>query len=91
MHYKNGREARDGDPVIAKTWNGQIIAGVLHSICPGAQTCNGQIAYPILGGCGALSVTIGEIFHAEDALKALEPAPVAVVAGEVPLPAASAS
>lgn len=44
MHYRNGREAKNGDKVV-QVENGQIVAfGVLHSAVPGNDYCNGNIA-----------------------------------------------
>ena len=60
MHYRNGREAKNGD-VIVKLSNafgeeypgGKVIAfGVLHSAVAGNDYCNGGIA-PITGDQGA--------------------------------------
>lgn len=46
MHYRNGREAKNGDMVVQLDYNtGKITAmGVLHSATPGNDFCNGQIA-----------------------------------------------
>ena len=46
MHYRNGREARNGDKVVKLSFeNGQIVAfGVLHSATHGNDYCNGSIA-----------------------------------------------
>jgi hypothetical protein len=46
MHYRNGREAKNGDKVIQLGYgDGQPIAlGVLHSAKPGDDYCNGSIA-----------------------------------------------
>jgi hypothetical protein len=44
MHYRNGREAKNGDKII-KLERDQIISfGVLHSATPGNDYCNGNIA-----------------------------------------------
>ena len=44
MHYRNGREAKNGDKIV-KLENGKIVAfGVLHSAIPGNDYCNGNIA-----------------------------------------------
>lgn len=44
MHYRNGREASNGDKIV-KLEGGKIIAfGVLHSAVPGNDYCNGNIA-----------------------------------------------
>ena len=46
MHYRNGREAKNGDIVVQFQMNdGKIQAfGVLHSATPGNDYCNGSIA-----------------------------------------------
>ena len=44
MHYRNGREAKNGD-LIVKLEGGKVVAyGVLHSATPGNDYCNGYIA-----------------------------------------------
>lgn len=44
MHYRNGREAKNGDLVV-KLGNGKITSfGVLHGATPGNDYCNGSIA-----------------------------------------------
>lgn len=55
MHYRNGREAHNGDKVvkIGMDDKGTIVAfGVLHSAIAGNDFCNGSIA-PILNDMGA--------------------------------------
>lgn len=45
MHYRNGREAKNGDKIVQLDGNGQVAAvGVLHSATPGNDYCNGYIA-----------------------------------------------
>ncbi len=45
MHYRNGREAKNGDKIVSIGSGGEIIAvGVLHSATPGNDYCNGYIA-----------------------------------------------
>ncbi len=44
MHYRNGREAKNGDKIV-KLEGGSVTAfGVLHSAVPGNDYCNGNIA-----------------------------------------------
>lgn len=44
MHYRNGREAKNGDKVV-KLQDGKVVAfGVLHIAVPGNDYCNGNIA-----------------------------------------------
>ncbi len=71
MHYKNNREAHEGDPAITVSY-GTAIAGKLHSLMAGNTSCNAQIAYPTMGGIGNTCVTIGECYHAADAFAAIE-------------------
>ena len=74
MHYKNGREAKEADPIIQlDPYSKKIRVGVLHSLAPSAQTCNGQIAWAVPGGVQQISVTIGDCLHAEDAYLAVFP------------------
>lgn len=44
MHYRNGREAKNGDKLV-KLDGGNVVAfGVLHSAISGNDYCNGHIA-----------------------------------------------
>lgn len=44
MHYRNGREAKNGDIIVSLN-SGKVAAiGVLHSATPGNDYCNGYIA-----------------------------------------------
>ncbi len=44
MHYRNGREAKNGDKIVMLN-GGEVVAyGVLHSATPGNDYCNGYIA-----------------------------------------------
>ena len=62
MHYKNGREAKNGDKiVILPAWPGQgavPVAGILYDAVAGNDNCNGRVAitsqndpYPNLAEC----------------------------------------
>lgn len=45
MHYRNGREAKNGDKIVQLGTGGRITAaGVLYDATPGNDYCNGQIA-----------------------------------------------
>lgn len=46
MHYRNGREAKNGDKVVQFTMDGSKIVnvGILHDATPGNDYCNGSIA-----------------------------------------------
>jgi hypothetical protein len=44
VHYRNGREAKNGDKIV-KLDGGKIVSfGVLHGAVPGNDYCNGTIA-----------------------------------------------
>jgi hypothetical protein len=73
MHFKNKREARNGDPVICRGYNGQITVGKIHSLAPGQDTCNCTVAEVVMGGVNQLTCqTVGHLYHAEDAFTAIE-------------------
>lgn len=45
MHYRNGREAKNGDKIVHLNDSGQVTAaGILHGATPGNDYCNGNIA-----------------------------------------------
>jgi hypothetical protein len=46
MHYRNGREAKNGDKIVKLSYEGGKVEafGVLHSATPGNDYCNGNIA-----------------------------------------------
>ncbi len=68
MHYKNGREAKNGDKVILLPTYGTPVVGILYDAVSGNDYCNGKIA-PVLPNdpCPNLK----ECLHLEDVLKAL--------------------
>jgi hypothetical protein len=45
MHFRNGREAKNGDKIVKLDEQGHVVSfGVLHSATPGNDYCNGNIA-----------------------------------------------
>ena len=66
MHYRNGREAKNGDKVVKLGGYGngaEVVAfGVLHSAVAGNDYCNGSIA-PISNDQGAC---ICDMLHVDD-------------------------
>lgn len=44
MHYRNGREAKNGDKIVKLEGSKIIAFGILHSATPGNDYCNGNIA-----------------------------------------------
>lgn len=44
MHYRNGREAKNGDIIVSLSGGKVVAMGVLHSATPGNDYCNGSVA-----------------------------------------------
>lgn len=44
MHYKNGREAKNGDRVMFLDAYGGPIVGILYNAASGNNDCNGRLA-----------------------------------------------
>lgn len=65
MHYRNGREAKNGDIVVQLGMDGsKVVAfGVLHSAVPGNDYCNGSIAVIQSTQAGACMV---DCLHVDD-------------------------
>ncbi len=62
MHYANGREAKNGDKIVVRQYNGTLISGVLYDAVPGNDYCNGKVA--VIGN--DLGVNLKECLHIED-------------------------
>lgn len=64
MHYRNGREAKNGDRVLQIGFDGKLIIGILHDAVAGNDYCNGSLAQPITtsGAC------LIDCLHVEDIL-----------------------
>ena len=70
MHYRNGREAKNGDVIIQVGFDGKINAlGILFNATAGNDYCNGSIA-PIqnipAGAC------MCDCLHVEDVMAMLK-------------------
>jgi hypothetical protein len=44
MHYKNGREAKNGDKVLLIPVWGAPVVGILYNAVAGSDACNGNLA-----------------------------------------------
>lgn len=64
MHYRNGREAKNGDKIVQLDHEGKVPhVGVLYDAVPGNDYCNGMIApvqSPVQGAC------MVDCLHVED-------------------------
>ncbi len=69
MHYKNGREAKNGDRVVLiPTYSGNPVVGILYDAKAGNDYCNGKIApMNVNDACPNLK----ECLHLDDVLAAL--------------------
>lgn len=70
MHYRNGREAKNGDKIVQLNYEqGKIVSyGVLYDAVPGNDFCNGSIA-PITVHTGAC---ICDCLHVDDVAEFLK-------------------
>lgn len=63
MHYRNGREAKNGDPIV-QIENGRIKhIGILHDAVPGYDYCNGNIAPT---HSGVVAACLCDCLHVDD-------------------------
>jgi hypothetical protein len=70
MHYRNGREAKNGDRVIQLDSTGKPAGiGILHDAQPGNNFCNGQVASIQAIGAGACLV---DCLHVDDVVAMLK-------------------
>lgn len=44
MHYRNGREAKNGDKVVLFPTYGSPVVGILYDAVAGNDHCNGRVA-----------------------------------------------
>ena len=70
MHYKNGREAKNGDKVVLFPSYGLPVVGILYDAVAGNDYCNGHIAVTHPSDpCPNLK----ECLHLDDVLAQLPP------------------
>ena len=67
MHYRNGREAKNGDKIIQLTSDtGEVVSfGILFDAVPGNDFCNGSIAPTTYGG-QITGACLCDCLHMED-------------------------
>jgi hypothetical protein len=68
VHYKNGREAKNGDKVVLIPGYGSPVIGVLYDAVAGNDFCNGKIAATKPND---VCPNLKEVLHLDDVLKAL--------------------
>ena len=67
MHYKNGREAKNGDKVVLIPSYGPPKVGILYGATPGNNVCNGNLAQTSQSDPVA---NLSECLHIDDVAKA---------------------
>jgi hypothetical protein len=73
MHYRNGREAKNGDVIVSVTpsnhmYNQTVLrTGVLFNAQPGNDYCNGTLV-PLTGGMPE-GACLADCFHIDDVLE----------------------
>ena len=72
MHFKNGREAHEGDPVVFVDYTKKVNVGRIHSLVAGSDTCNCQVANIVPGAVLNYCTNLKDLYHAEDAHSAVE-------------------
>jgi len=68
MHYKNGREARNGDKVVLIPSYGDPVVGILYDAVAGNDHCNGKLAQI---GPNDRCPDLKECLHLDDVLQAV--------------------
>jgi len=73
MHFKNGREAKQGDHVVTRSYTGNIVGGVIFDLNPSGSTCNVTVSVLKPGGTYELTCQdVNQMYHVEDAFNAQE-------------------
>lgn len=66
MHYKNGKQANEGDFVVGA--NGStVLAGRISELSAQSQSCNARLSVSVFGGFERHYITISDFVLAEDA------------------------
>lgn len=68
MHYKNGREAKNGDKVVVFPSYGSPYVGVLYDAVAGNDHCNGKVA---VTRPGDPTPNLQECLHLDDVKSAM--------------------
>lgn len=66
MHYRNGREAKNGDKIVSVGYGGVLRTGVLADAVAGNDYCNGLLV-PLTGGMPEMAC-LADCFHLDDVL-----------------------
>jgi hypothetical protein len=72
MHYKNGREAKNGDKVMLIPSYGAPVVGILYDATAGNDYCNGKLA---ITSPSDPCPNLKECLHVDDVLTAVSKVP----------------
>lgn len=72
MHYRNGREAKNGDKVVLIPLYGNPVIGILYDAQVGNDFCNGKIA---ITKPNDICPNLKECLHLDDVLAVLQEVP----------------
>lgn len=70
MHYKNGREAKNGDKIVAFPSYGSPKIGILYDAIAGNNHCNGKLAEL---RANDVTANLSECLHLDDVKAMLGP------------------
>jgi hypothetical protein len=68
MHYRNGREAKNGDRVIQIGFDGKIQLGIIFDAVTGNDYCNGNLA----PAHGVVTACMIDCLHVDDVMEFLK-------------------
>lgn len=71
MHYKNGREAKNGDKILFQYY-GKHFIGILYDAVAGNDTCNGKVA---IAHANDQMPCLNECLHIDDVIAAVNDSP----------------
>ena len=67
MHYRNGREAKNGDRILQIGFDGKLTIGILYDAVAGNDYCNGcNATIPTSGAC------LIDCLHTDDVMELLK-------------------
>ena len=69
MHYRNGREAKNGDKVVLFPSYGVPVIGILYDATAGNDFCNGKIA---ITAPNDVCPNLKEVLHLDDVMDNLK-------------------
>jgi hypothetical protein len=71
MHYRNGREAKNGDKIIGMMSGNIDAVGILRDATPGNDYCNGYIQLAIAPSASDPIACMCDCLHVEDVMAIL--------------------